>query len=906
MWGNTIDKHKDLANLRAHVMRLGHALGRQGWRLRSTNTTLSLDVTDMYVDLFDYKRDLESAKRNGDPNEIEAVLGRYIGDFQPRSEATQIKNERDSLLASFIGESDALASRLARENRRARGLQVLWRTFRLYPHIEEVVALILRYCEDDPREAGKVYRWHLKSLGVGRALSQRLEDQSRQIARFRIAPERGSRRSAATIPERFDNVPVSQHPLIGRAEELERIINRLAQSSLVALTGPAGVGKTRLALEIGVRRTAAYRNGAVFVDLSQLAAGESVETIADAIRAALDLEAAANSALDLVSTFLTKRHILLILDNVEHLISSAAELASTLLAVCKGLTILVTSQVEFETEFAVRVRIDPMPIPDEDTATVADMRDYGAMQLFEYIARKSMDNYVLTDNDATTVARIVRATDGMPIAIFLVASARSLSLRELLNHVEHGLSSVEQPSTMTIWLARRTPMQAVSWSYSHALHKGKQQLLAGFSRFLPASGSAMRSTSVFGNSEFGDVKPTALLDRLHARSLIERRELGGLSRYRLLGMVREYALSRLRKSNAYENARQRHLDYYLECVEAVAKVKDGPELNEALARLTARHGKSEGRAGLQSVVEPDGEIASPLATGLVVCLFYTRGLVSEGQTWMRRVISLSADAPPELRRKAYHGIATIAYIRNDYERSQTYWDQCLVLSTDCKDENWILQDRGNLGNVALALDQFTRAKSLFEQCLQGFRARNNLRGAARSLANLALVARGEKDYNAARDIYSESIAIFRQLNDNYNLTLGLNNLASILISGGQYPASHSALAEAIELGQEQENYVNLAHSLSNYVTLAIQQLDPERAAILIGGEEKLREEISMSLPMDAQVEYQQSRIRIIGQLGQDTFTAMINVGRSASMHQLCAYARSIRDLQGDVEKGAVK
>ena len=584
--------------------------------------------------------------------------------------------------------------------------------------------------------------------------------------------------------------------------------------------------------------------------------------------------------------------MLLILDNAEHVPVSTVGFVRALLAAAAGLTILVTSQIELIRRFGVHIRLKPLEVPVVGGTSLEDLRALPAVQLFEQTAANCRDEFELTDENAGLVQRILRVTDGLPFAIHLVASASFLTLQELERKLQDGLTSVEFADDADAPMGTRSAFHSVAWSYG-LMSPQERDLLNGLAMF---EGGWNREAvdGVLGGSCLSIAKPAELLERLRSRSLVERVEVDGRSRYRLLEPVREFALSQLRKADYCDSLAQCHLNYFLECVESLSALRDGSELEDACRRLTLDLNNL--RAAFDySLANKHFEKAVRFATGLAR-YFYTRGFIFEGYSWMERVISLSADVEPGLRRKAYHGVALIAYLRCDYEPAKRYWNLCLELSQVSKDEARILQDMGNVGLVAVALKDFPLAKSNFDHCLAGYRKLDNARGVARALGNLALVARGEKDYAAAKALYIESIAIFRDLNDIYNITLGLNNYGHILICAKEYLHAHSVLAEAINMSREQENDLNLAHSLSNYVALAFSQNDPERAAILMGAEEALRERISMPLPMESQTEYQQSRVRITSQLGHESFTALINVGRSTGIHQVCQYARSVRDV----------
>jgi len=895
LWPNS-DEEARLVNLRAQLKWLRRSLGAQAWRLPMDTEKPVLEMTNVQVDMLVFQLALRRTRQQVDPAGLEAVLSIYQGNLLPKSHVATIVRERKRLRKLYLNELESVAELYLQSQQRERAMGLLKRSLDMDPLCEILVGLMLRLTESDPREANRIFEIHHHAVTQkeGLKLSERIKAQHAQI---QLIKTQGTPIIQETVPvARIDRVPIPQQPLVSRNQELEHIKNRLSQSSLVTLTGPSGVGKTRLALEIGSLCSNNYRDGAIFVDLSQIAPAASTEVIAGAIKSTLDIEVGSQDIVRSILDFFRKRHMLIILDNTEHVTSSVTSIVRTLLDASRCLTILVTSQVELFTSIGARVRIRPLKLPDPTDTSLEGLRKSAAAELFEHTARNCRGIFELTTANAEDVNQILRVTDGLPLAIHLVASADYLTLQELISQIKGGLSSIQNPGGSYLHpLSRKTPFEAVSWSYQ-LLTPPLQKMITFLAIF---SGGWFREAidPVLGDQFPETLQPGALLDVLRTRSLVERDEVGGRSRYRMLESVREFVLTPLLESEVYTILCERHLVYFLDRVEVIAGAQEGPALDEALSKLTLDIANLR-VAFDYSLKSNQVEKALRLSAGLAR-FFYIKGLLEEGKVWMARVTSLCTDAAPALKWKTLHGIASIAYVRRDYDTAHTCWSQCLELSQHQQDTNSVLQMTGNLGLIAFATGDFNHARCLFDTCLKGFRLQENVRGVARALANLALVSGSEQDYKTSLAEHAESIAIFRELNDYYSIALGLNNLATVHIASRDFVSAHKVLSEALELSRAHENHVNLVHSLSNYVTLANAQNDPERAAILIGAEEAIRERISMPLPMEAQIEYQQTRIEIMRKLGADVFAVHLNVGAKTSLHELCRYARSVRDMPSD-------
>jgi predicted ATPase len=580
--------------------------------------------------------------------------------------------------------------------------------------------------------------------------------------------------------------------------------------------------------------------------------------------------------------------MLLVMDNCEHVAVAVAALTRMLLERCPRLTILATSRVELPAEYAAIVPLTPLALPPHDmVATAENVCRYSSAQLLEKAIANHRPEFRVTDENAAEVLRLCRLTGGLPLAIQIVGSVSGLTLAEIANQLEErGYVSLGESGSGCV--ARSDSVTgSVEWSLD-LLSPGELKL---FCRLGVFAGGWSREAAVKVAGEQNDDTPVteACLNRLRACSLVEWGEAAGKSRYRMLEMLREVALRRLHESDLYYETSHRHLDYYVEKIEAIANVQNDAAREALLNSLGAEQDNL--RVALDFAMESSMINKAVIISSGIARFCYMKGRHQEGHAWLDRVLAISAAAPPPVRLEALHGAATMAYMRNDYERAQQFWKECLELSRQVGNVPTELRTLGNLGSAAMAMDQFPAAKTYLEEALLGFERLQDIRGAARARAGLAGAASGMGDYATAQALYEHSITVFRAVADLVHLALHLCNLGDVLLKQDCITEAYGVLNEVIELNTRSENPRHLSHCLTIYVRLAARERDYARAAFLMGSEAALRDKIGFPLPMRAQVPYQQDVLNVVAHLGEEMFATLKNAGASTSLAEVRRFAR---------------
>lgn len=615
------------------------------------------------------------------------------------------------------------------------------------------------------------------------------------------------------------NLPAPVTSLVGRNAELAAISERLHGDGvrLLTLTGPVGVGKTRLALEIGRRLAEEYRDGVCMVALAPV---QDPTLVPAATATALGVRESRDCDLArAVAEFLAEREMLLIFDNFEHLLP-AAPFLSDLLATCPQLRLLVTSRARLhlygEHEFVVL----PLYLPQHSDPFSA--ADSGAVRLFCDRAQAARAGFRLTPSLTPVVTEICRKLDGLPLAIELAAARlKLLTPQELNSRLDHRLHLLSQGDHRP---AHRQGLQeAIAWSYG-LLSPAERTLLArlavfvgGFSLRAAEAVCAIPYSRAAGAAEtavaLAPSQVAAGIDALLDQSLLGRghgaspgsftttgccgrcalrvlhEAAAAESRFSLLEIIREFALERLEAQGELALLRRRHAEYFAAWADQAAAQLQGPDQAIWLARLEEEMDNL--RAALITLLT-DGPLTTAASMACALGPFWQRhGHYSEGRRWLGQALAQMAQTavPDMLRARTLQNAAALAYRQGDWQTAERWLEESLALC----------------------------------------RATGDQTGIARVLFDQGWIAIERENWAEAARLNRESLALARELGDSCAIYRALTNLGWTQLCVGEWKEATVLFAEAYELARGTGHVKGEAVSLANLGWIALHQGAPSRA-----------------------------------------------------------------------------
>ena len=722
------------------------------------------------------------------------------------------------------------------------------------------------------------------------------------------------------------SLPVSVSRLVGRERELEalrELIDR-PEVRLLTLTGPAGVGKTRLAIELATGLYRPFPDGVVLVELASLS---EPSLVAQAVASAVGVrEQPAVPLLATLSDALQTHHLLLVLDSCEHLVGPCAELAERLLRACVNLRILVTSLEPLRIAGESTWAVPALGVPAPARLTSAEqLVDFDGVRLFVERAGAVRPGFSLTESNAPIIAHLCWQLDGLPLAIELAAAwVKTLNPEQIAARLEDRFRLLTGGSR-TASRRHQTLRGAIEWSYS-LLTVDEQTFFDRLSVF--AGGCHLEAVeAVCAGNGMGEEDALPLLDRLVDTSLVVAEERHGDQRYRLLESLRLYGRERLVTSGDAEATYRRHAEHYLALAEAAEPALWGSDAVAWLNRLEIEHDNL--RAALRWATG-HGEVEIALRLGAALSRFWqVHAHLSEGLKWLESALAWASSGSTATRARALDAAGHLARDRADYDRASALYEESLGLRRELDDRRGTALVLNNLGVVAQLQGDYDRAVAVHDESLALFRTLGDQRGVALSLLTMGTMAQLQGDLVRATAHYEESLALFQALGDTRGTAASLSSLGNLASSQGDFAAADELYVQSAVLFRELGDTRDIAACLSNQAGIARDRGDllraaafareslalfhelgdhrgiaacleligsatavqgPERGTRLLAAAETLREATGVNRPAARGADQERTVAALRSTLGPDAFARAWEAGRRLPLDEIVADA----------------
>jgi non-specific serine/threonine protein kinase len=700
------------------------------------------------------------------------------------------------------------------------------------------------------------------------------------------------------------NMLIPAASLVGRRGELLQAHALLldAAAPLLTLTGPGGVGKTRLALAISHDVDAAFADGVTFVDLSPLT---EPAMVLDAVVRALGLgHDGRQPLLQHVQEYVHPRQLLLILDNCEHLLGAAADLAGKLLAAGPALQILVTSRTPLNLHAEHILPVSPLALPEAanhgSVRYAADqlalLGQVDAVALFVQRGRHVRPGFALSEENAAAVAEICRRLDGLPLAIELAAARlRHLSPATLLARLTDRLTLLsggprDAPSR------QQTLRDTIAWSYD-LLGLEEQALFRRLAVF--AGGFTLEAAEFIGADTAANGERRSVLDQI--ASLIDHSLLAcgdgshGEMRYRFLETIRAFGLAQLASSGEERAVRQRHVRWCLALADhdwwSLATTQEA----EALDHIEREHDNL--RAALTWLEQSGDTVLLLHLAGRLAHFWIVRSHRLEGWGWLDRALAAVAHdvVPRPILADAMIGAAALLRTLDDDARAMPLVEAALVHYRALDDTRGVAASLNLLGALARGEKEFAAARVIGEEALALWRELGEPGWTALAMVNLALVAHWQGQDERAEALLAEALALYRELRDRRGIAMVLNTLAMVATDNGKVTQAARYQQESLDACVAARVKESLVDVVAGIAVSAIGIGQSVVGVRLYAATTMLAASITYRIETPERERYEQAIEKARITLGAEAFDAAMAAGSGLCTEEMVAAARHVVD-----------
>ncbi len=681
---------------------------------------------------------------------------------------------------------------------------------------------------------------------------------------------------------RSSNLPLQLTSFVGRESQVSALRDLVGTARLVTVTGPAGIGKTRLALRVAAEVCPSFVDGVRFVDLSAV---RDADLVSHHLAALFNVrEQSGEPVVNRLVEALGRRQLVMVVDNCEHLLDACAAVIHALLLGCPGTHVLATSREPLGVEGEVVWRVPPLSL----TATFEESE---AARLFEQRAQLAQPGFRLTSKNAAAVTEICEKLEGIPLALELAAARLSgLALEDIAAHL-HTQLKLLSAGQRTAPVRQRSLRAAIDWSYD-LLSPRERCLFRQLAVFsggwtLPAAREVCASACLSAEDVI------EVLASLTEKSLVTLDSTAdGAPRYRLLEALREYAEERLAEERDGAFARRRHAEFYLGLAERALGVAERPFDASSMKQVEAEHDNLLAALGW-SADGGDAELGVKLVR-LLSRFWPVRGHLHVATRWIGWALE---NAPPATQTWAelLDRAGMIALLRGDLARGRNYLEHSVAALREVGDVDGAARGLLRLGQFHAQAGELVRAQEYFQQGLTSFRTTGSRRGMAFALAVQGQLAFFRGDARAARALLEESLRIYEELGNQRGQSAELAELALVALDTGDAQTARDHLRTALRLSTELGYTDVIAEALLGYGWLAEYESAPARALQLAGAADALRRTAGMVQDALDGAAHQRWQDRCGRALGRDAAAAAYAAGNVMSVDEALSLAALVAE-----------
>ncbi|MEJ2264498.1 MAG: adenylate/guanylate cyclase domain-containing protein [Anaerolineales bacterium] len=722
-----------------------------------------------------------------------------------------------------------------------------------------------------------------------------------------------------------NNLPTQLTSFIGRERELAEAKSRLEGARLLTLIGPGGTGKTRLSIQLGSQLLSSYKDGVWLIEFAPIS---DPSLVMQTIASPLDIREQPGVPLKvLVHDYLREKHLLLILDNCEHLVEASARVADEFLHLAPEVKIIASSREALGINGETVYRVPSLSLPEQTEVTKDAAMAFESVQLFVERASAANRKFQLTDENASAVAQICSRLDGIPLAIELAASRITVFSPEQIARRLDDRFKLLTGGSRTALPRQQTLRALIDWSYD-LLEEPERALLRRLSVF--AGGWTFEAAETICNN----VDVFEYLPHLINKSLVVMIGEGDEPRYYLLETIRQYARDKLLEAGEGEGIRDRHLAYYLQMTEtAMPEMLTREKELGWIKRLETEYDNI--RTAIEWGLSNDPIAVMRMVYSLTY-LFVVTSYASEGHRWaaasLERVNQLSnAGQSLTIQQNTYRArllasMSIMSFSMGDNPTSKLEAEEATKELRTVDDKSTLAQALGFLagadlltGNFegaiaaieealrlveelgdkyikglilsaasrveAFAKGDFSKAIDIHEEACDLLREHGTRWSYGITMYGFGHLAMSQKEFTLAREKFNIALQTMQELGSHRNVSMIKSDMAHVLRYEGKYPQAMSSYGETIREWQKMGHRSAVAHQLECMAFIAKYVEQPEKALRLLGAAQALRQRIEIDMTALERAEYDKEVADLKAHINENEFTSLWADGRSMTMEQ---------------------